>query len=126
MHLVVDNVAGGAEVDWIYNLIVAVFFIAVEVGRLPAMAAVVEKEGVIGTGVFDKPVHGAEDVGFGGLGHGVLLVVGQDYHVFASIAEVLVKVGGHVLDVIDAASQLAPLAEVVDADQQCLPLAGTI
>ena len=126
MQLVVDDVAGGAEVDGVDDFVVAVFFVAVEVGSLPAVAAIVEEEGVVGAGVFDEPVHGAEEVGFGGLGHGVLLVVGQDDHVFASVAEVLVEVGGHVLDVVDAAAQLAALAEVVDADEQGFPLACAV
>ena len=104
MQFVVDDVAGGAEVDGVDDFVVAVFLVAVEVGSLPAVAAIVEEEGVVGAGVFDEPVHGAEEVGFGGLGHGVLLVVGQDDHIFAGIAEVLVEVCGHVLDVVDAAS----------------------
>ena len=104
MHFVVNDVAGSAEVDGVDDFVVAVFFVAVEVGRLAAVAAVVEEEGVVGAGVLDEPVHGAQDVGLGGLGHGVLLVVGQDDHVFASVAEVLVEVGGHVLDVVNAAS----------------------
>lgn len=81
-----------------------------------------EKEGVVGLGVLDQPVHGAQDVGLGGLAHGVLLVIGEKDHVFAGIAEVLVQVGGHVLDVVDASAQLAFLTEVVDADQEGLSL----
>jgi hypothetical protein len=60
------------------------------------------------------------------LAHGVLLVVGQDHHVLALVAEVLVQVAAHVLDVVDAAAQLALLAKVVDADEQGFPAAGAV
>jgi hypothetical protein len=86
----------------------------------------VEKQRVVGLGVLDEPVHGAQDVGLGRLAHGVLLVVGQDDHVLALVAKVRVQVAAHVLDVVDAAAQLALLAEVVDADQQGFPAAGAV
>jgi len=38
MHIVVDDVAGGAEVDWVDYLVIAVFFVAVCVLRLTAVA----------------------------------------------------------------------------------------
>ena len=79
-----------------------------------------EEQRVVRLRIFDQPVHGAQDVRLGRLAHGVLLVVGQDDHVLARVAEVLVEVGAHVLDVVDAAAQLAALAEVVDADEQRL------
>lgn len=104
MHLVVNDVALAAEVDGVDDLVIAVFFIAVEIGGLPTVAGVVEEEGVVGTGVFDEPMHGAEDVGFSRLRHGVVLVVGQGDHVFSSIAEALVEVCGHVFDIVDAAA----------------------
>jgi len=86
----------------------------------------VEEEGVVGAGFFDEPVHGAEDVGFGWLGHGVVLVVGQDHHVFSGVAEALVEVGRHVFDVVDAAAELATLAKVVDPNQKGFSSPGTV
>jgi hypothetical protein len=38
MHFVVDDVAGGAEVDGVDDFIVAVVFVAVEVGGLASVA----------------------------------------------------------------------------------------
>jgi hypothetical protein len=55
-----------------------------------------------------------------------LLVIGQDDHVLALVAKVLVQVAAHVLDVVDAASQLALLAKVVDSNEQGFPSAGTV
>lgn len=85
-----------------------------------------EKERVIGLGVLDQPVHGAQDVLFGRLAHWVLLVVGQGDHVFALVAKSLHQVVGHVLNIIDATSELALLAKVIDTDQERLALAGTV
>ena len=85
-----------------------------------------EKQRVVGLGVLDEPVHGAQDIGLGRLAHGVLLVVGPDHHVLALVAQVLGRVAAHVLDVVDAAAQLALLAKVVDADEQGFPAAGAV
>lgn len=38
MHFVVDDVAGGAEVDGVDDFVVAVVFVAVEVGGLASVA----------------------------------------------------------------------------------------
>ena len=71
-------------------------------------------------------MHGAQDVRLGGLRHGVLLVIGQDDHVFSCVAKVLVQVCAHVLDVVDASAQLPPLAKVVDPNQQSFAPSGTV
>ena len=77
-----------------------------------------EKERVIGLGILDQPMHRAQNICFGGLTHGVLLVIGQNNHVLPRIAEVSIEVCRHVFDVVDTASELSPLAEVVDTDQK--------
>jgi hypothetical protein len=71
--------------------------------------------------LFHEPVHSSQDVLFCGLAHGVLLIVGEYYHVFAPVAKVFDQVSRHVSDVVDAAAQLAALAKIVDADQKCFP-----
>jgi hypothetical protein len=38
VHLVVDNVAGGAEINWVDDLVVTVIFIAVEIFGLAAVS----------------------------------------------------------------------------------------
>ena len=53
---------------------------------------VVEEERVVGLGVLDEPVHGAQDVLLGRLAHGVLLVVGQSDHVLALVPKGLHQV----------------------------------
>ena len=63
-------------------------------------------------------MHGAQDILLGGLTHRVLLIIGQDNHVLPRVAEVTVEICGHVFDVVDAASKLAPLTKIVDADQE--------
>lgn len=68
-------------------------------------------------------MHSAQDVLLGRLTHRVLLVVGEQDHVLPLVSKVLNQVRGHVAHVIDAASQLAALAEVVDANEQGLPAA---
>lgn len=85
-----------------------------------------EKERVVWLGVLHKPVHGPKDIRFRRLAHGVLLVVGQNDHVFPGVAEVLVQVRGHVLHIVYATAKLPLLTEVINSDQESLPLAGTI
>lgn len=87
---------------------------------------VMEEQGVVGPGVLDQPVHGAQDVLLGGLTHGVLLIVRQDDHVLPLVAEMLDEVGRHVPYVVDAAAELAALAKVVDADEQRFPSARAV
>lgn len=52
-----------------------------------------------------------------------MLVVGQEDHIFPLVSKVAVQIRAHVLDIVDAAAQLASLPEVVDADEQCFPAA---
>lgn len=85
-----------------------------------------EEERVIGPSIFDKPMHSPDDIGFGRLGHGVLLVVGQEDHVFPRIVEVAVEVCRHVLDIINAASKLTLLPKIIDADHQSLASACAV
>lgn len=85
-----------------------------------------EEERVVGARIFYQPVHGPQDVRLGRLAHRVLLIVGEKNHVFALVAKVLVEVGAHVLDIIDTSAQLAPLPEVVDANEQGLALTGAV
>ena len=59
VHLIVDDVTDSSEVDRVDDFVIAVLFIAVQIGCLAAVAGVMEEEGVIGSGVFDEPVHGA-------------------------------------------------------------------
>jgi hypothetical protein len=87
---------------------------------------VVEEERIVGLGVLNEPVHGAQDVLLGRLAHGVLLVVGQGDHVLALVTKGLHQVVGHVLNIVDATTELTFLAKVVDANQESLALAGTV
>lgn len=69
-------------------------------------------------------MHRPQDIRFRRLTHGILLVVGKDNHVLPRIAKVLVQVCRHVLHIVDAATELTLLAEVVDSDQEGLSLPG--
>lgn len=84
-----------------------------------------EEQRVIGTRILHQPVHSPKYVCLGRLAHRILLVISQEHHVLASIAEVLVQVGRHVLDVVDTAAQLTFLAEIIDTNQQGLSLSCT-
>ena len=85
-----------------------------------------EKEGVIRPGVLHEPVHCAQDVLLRRLADRVLLVVCEDDHVIPLVSIGLVQEGGHVLHVVDASSELPPLAKVVDADQERLSPPGAV
>ena len=85
-----------------------------------------EEQGVIGLGALNQPFHGPNDVPFGGLHDGVVLVVCQDDHVLPLVAIALDEEARDVVDVVDTSSQLTVLAEVVDTDEEGLALAGTV
>ena len=52
------------------------------------------------------------------------MIISQDDHVFSLVVEVVVEVRGHILDIIDAASQLSSLSEIVDAYKQSFSTSG--
>jgi len=85
-----------------------------------------EEQRIVSLGVLDQPMHCSQNVGLRRLAHGILLIVGQDNHVFSRVAEIAIEVCRHILDVVDAPSKLPPLAEVIDADQQCFSFTCTI
>ena len=70
-------------------------------------------------------MHCSKNVGLVRLTHGILLIISQDDHIFSRISKVLVQVRGHVLDIVDASSELSSLVEVINANQKCLSLAST-
>lgn len=82
-----------------------------------------EEQRIVWLGILDEPVHGPEDIDLGRLAHGVLLIIGQKNHILASIAEVLIQISRHILNVIDTPAQLTLLAEVVDTNHERLSLA---
>ena len=63
-------------------------------------------------------MHCSQQVLLGRLAHGILLVVCQDYHILSCISEIAVQVCRHILDIIDAPSQLTLLSKVIDPNQQ--------
>lgn len=63
-----------------------------------------EKERVVALRILDQPVHRSEEILLRRLAHGILLVVGQDDHVFSLVTEVFDEVARHVPDIVDAAS----------------------
>lgn len=75
-----------------------------------------EEERVVGSSILDQPVHGTKNVLLCGLTHGILLIVGQDDHVFSFITKMFHQISSHVSDIVDTSTQLATLAEVVDTN----------
>ena len=89
------------------------------------LTRVMEEQRIVGLCVFDQPMHSPQNVLFRRLAHGVLLIVGQDHHVFTGVSEIAVQVTRHVFHIVDASSQLPFLSKVVDTDQQGLTPACT-
>lgn len=85
-----------------------------------------EEKRIVRSSVFYQPVHSPQYILFRGLAHWILLVIREKHHIISLVAEVLIQKRGHVLHVIDAATQLPPLPEVVDANQEGLPPAGAV
>lgn len=93
MHLIVHNMPDLPKVDRVYDFIVSILFITVQILSLASVTRVMEKERVVWSGVLHKPMHCPDDVCLGGMRHGVLLVIRQSHHILSLIAEMLVQVG---------------------------------
>lgn len=74
-----------------------------------------DEQRVIRHGILNQPVHGSDHVGLGWLAHRVLLVIGQDDHVFPAVPIHFVQEDGHLRHVVDTSPKLIGLAKVVDA-----------
>lgn len=79
-----------------------------------------QEQGIVRLSTSDQPLHSTKDVLLCRLQEGVRGVICKNDHILALIAIVLDEEGGDVDGVVDAAAQLAILAEVVDANQQGL------
>jgi hypothetical protein len=80
----------------------------------------VEEERVVRLSILHQPVHRTQDVLLRRLTDGVLLVVCEDDHILPLVPIRLVQERRHVLDVVDASSELSPLPEIVDTNQEGL------
>lgn len=76
------------------------------------------KQRIIRLRIPHQPLHGPENIRLGWDTHRILLVVGENDHIAASIPEPVMEEGGHVGDIVDAAAELVGLAKVVDADEE--------
>lgn len=71
-------------------------------------------------------MHGPEEILFRRLAHRVLLVVGQDDHIFSFIAKVFGEIGGHIPRIVNTAAQLSSLAKIVYAYKKRFSPTGAI
>lgn len=76
-----------------------------------------EKQRIVRLRVLNEPMHRPHNVCFSRLAHRILLIVGQEDHVFALVSEMAVEIPAHVLHIIDAAPQLTLLSKIVDANE---------
>jgi hypothetical protein len=90
VHFIINNVSSSAEINRIYDLIVAIILVAIQILGLTTVARVMEEKRIVWSRILDEPMHGSQYVGLSRLAHGVLLVVGQGYHVFSLVSEELV------------------------------------
>jgi hypothetical protein len=60
------------------------------------------------------------------LTHRILLVIGQDHHVFSLVAEVFDEVARHIPHIVDATPQLSSLTKVVYTDKKRFPPTGAV
>jgi len=86
----------------------------------------VQEQRVIRLRIRNKPLHSPQNILLRRLIPRILLVIRQYHHVLPPVPELLRQECRHVLNVVDAPAELALLAEVVDADQQRLPLARAV
>mmetsp|Transcript_64331 Transcript_64331/g.158301 ORF Transcript_64331/g.158301 Transcript_64331/m.158301 type:complete len:511 (+) Transcript_64331:75-1607(+) len=117
--VVVEDLAGGGEVDGDHGFVVAVRLVPADVDLLPAVAREVQEERVARDRALDQPIESIPDVGLGG--HDAPAVVHQ--HPAARgvhAVPVVLRELHHLAHVVVAAIELPPSALVVDADEQGL------
>ena len=85
-----------------------------------------QEQGIIRLCIRHQPTHCAQYIRLRWLGYWILLIIGQDNHVFPTVPISLNQKGRDIPYVIDTASQLALLAKIVYADEQSLAFAGTV
>ena len=81
-----------------------------------------EEKGIVGARILDRPMHCSQNIRFCRLAHGILLIVGKEHHIFPGVAEVLIKIRRHILDIVNTSTKLSLLTKIVDSDQQRFPL----
>lgn len=128
VHLIIHDVPSMTEVHRIDRLVVTITLITIQILGLATVPGIMEEQRIVRLSILHEPMHGSQDVLLGGLTLGVLLVVHQSHHVARVVAESLLQEPRHVLDIVDAAAQLSPLTDVIDADKQrlALPRAVTV
>ncbi len=111
------------EIDRHDGAVEAGFAVAVRVGDLAAVPAVVQEEGAFR--FRDEPVHGGEDVGADGVVGAGAAGLGHDDHVaWVCVVAARHEEGDHVVDVGFAASELVGGVKVVYADEEGFSTAG--
>lgn len=126
VHLVIYNVAGLPKVNRVDDFVVAIIFVAIEIFGLTSVSRIVKEQRIVRSRVLYQPVHCPQDIGLCGLTHRILLIIREDHHIFSLVAKVSIQICGHVFHVVDASSELASLAEVVDTDEKSLSSAGAV
>lgn len=87
MQIIIDDVARRLEIQRIHHLIIPIILVPVQILRLPAVARVVEEEGIVRLGVGDEPLHGGDHVGARGDLPRVARVVDEHDDVVLFVAE---------------------------------------
>ena len=116
VHLVVDDMAGLLEVDGVDDFVVSVVLVAVEVFGLPAVARVMEEQGVVGLRTLYQPPHRRDDIRMRRHLAGIACVIGEDDNVVGAVSISLDQELLDVVRVVDASCESGGRADVVDAD----------
>lgn len=90
VHVVVNNMSSTLIIYWVDHVVEAVVLVTIQIGGPTTMAGEVNEERVVRLGILDQPVHGSNDIILGWNAHGILLVVGENDHILATITEALV------------------------------------
>ena len=85
-----------------------------------------KEQRIIRPRILNQPMHRPQNILLRRLAHRILQIIRQNHHILPLIPKVLKQVTRHVLDVVDAPAQLAPLPEIVDPDQQRLATARAV
>lgn len=111
---------------WGMDILSTILLITIQILRLSSMPRIMKEQTIIRLHTPHQPRHRPQHILLRRLALRVLLIIRQDHHILVPIPMVLHEVILHVVGVVDAASQLGGLPEVVYADEERFALSFAV
>mmetsp|Transcript_29378 Transcript_29378/g.68793 ORF Transcript_29378/g.68793 Transcript_29378/m.68793 type:complete len:310 (-) Transcript_29378:126-1055(-) len=122
VYLVINNLPRTGIIHRAEGLVKSILLITICISHRATVSRVMENQRVASLGASPEPLEPSNDVGPRGLLAWILLVIREDQYLIDA------KVAGEelldILHIIDAPTQFSLLSEIIDTDEQSLPLSS--